>query len=161
MSKSKFSLSTPPAYKLSPENAHTAVMQLVDHYEVNIDAKGDDDRLKIEKTLTELAEFYRLGYLENKATPDGLQVIQHLQHAPGKKADSKTSVEVADSVVYSELTGKARRQIKVKASGEMGVYDLQYSVMASLSDTSVEYISSFRSPDFAAMEALADFFISL
>jgi hypothetical protein len=148
---SKFGLSNPPKPLLSPENAHAAVMEIVGFYQVNLDAKKESEAEKLEVILDDLENFYALGYLENQPKDGSFSVVQHRQKAP--EGTSK-------DVTYGELTGADRRKLKVKASGEMGAFDMQYALMATLSDTTIEFIASFRSPDFSVMEALADFFIS-
>ena len=68
-------------YKLSEETAREAVRELIDFYEIEFDEDAEEKALKnTEKFLDKIAEFYRLGLLENKRDDTlGFCVVQRLK----------------------------------------------------------------------------------
>jgi hypothetical protein len=87
----------PREYKLSEESAREQVMELLEFYGVELkdDSGGSDKGITADDILDDLADYYRMGLLENKQDEKlGFCVIQHLKNG--------------QTLVYREMKGKDR-----------------------------------------------------
>jgi hypothetical protein len=87
----------PREYKISAEAAREQVMELITFYGVELkdDTSGSDKGITADDILDDLADYYRMGLLENKQDDTlGFCVIQHL--------------EKGQTLTYREMKGKDR-----------------------------------------------------
>jgi hypothetical protein len=125
-------------FKLSEENAHEAVMELLGYYEID-PARSDPEQEKIlDEFLDRLAFAYRRGNFENKHDDKkGFTVIQHLQNG--------------ETVTYRELAGSDR----VFMEGSRNAYEKCYAILGRTCGYGSAFIEKLKGEDWKAAEALA------
>jgi hypothetical protein len=130
------------AYKISEEAAQGQIREFLDFYDVGVDDAAEEAKVQ-ERALDKVADYYRLGLLENGKDKDGsLTVIQHLEGG-----DTLTYATIRPK--YKKVTDRFKRDEFVAKT---------YALMGAVSGLG-DKIADLKSPrDQAVVEALSTLF---
>lgn len=134
---------------ISPENAHKQVMQLVERYNIDVDAMDEAKQEAFEITLNNVAKCITSGHLEVFEDNGELKVRQIIQNS----SDKATIKEL----IYCEARGKDHIAMKEKGNEQAKML----SLMASMCETNGGFsaIEQLRSSDLSAVEYLSLLFL--
>lgn len=136
--------------QISAENAFNQVMELIEWYDIDIDAFEGDQEKAIEQSIEKVERAIMNGDIEININEDGeLKVTQHL-----KRRSKKSTVS---SLVYAEITGKDKAAMSADASEHKKITQLLGSACESQGGhVAVEQMKSY---DRKIAEALAILFL--
>ncbi len=135
-------------YKLSEESARNAVLELVEYYNIDVDAMPDrKQRGQVESALGQLVRFYRMGILENIREGGILKVKQTLQAPPGSMTE----------IIYGEMSGEAKQASD--GYDENDRYHRIYAILSFLTGLTPDAIAKLKRADLSAAEDLGLVFL--
>ena len=135
-------------YKLSPEAATAQVRQLIEHYQIDIDAQPDRKaKAAIEGVCERLVRFYRMGLLENVRDGNRLTVRQHLANPPGETKD----------LDWAQMGAKAK--LATDGFDQDDRYARAYALIAHLTGLPPQAVHELRGVDLNAAEDLGLLFL--
>jgi hypothetical protein len=129
-------------YKISAEAAEEQIREFLDFYDVGVDDGAEEAKAQ-ERSLDKVADYYRLGLLENGKDKEGnLTVLQRLE-----SGDAVTYATIRPK--YKKITDRFKRDEYVQKT---------YALMGAVSGLG-DKIADLKSPrDQAVVEALSTLF---
>ena len=134
-------------YKISEETAAKSVMELVQHYRIDIESLPDaDQKNALEGAMNILQGAFRRGLLETEIDNDGrMNVIQTLE-------------ENGQVLTYKEMCGKHKQAMDGYPEGTM--FERQQALLGSLRGLGKDAIGKLRRFDLKVAEALSICFLA-
>lgn len=145
MKKSRFSIESRKQYKLSEESALNVVLDLCEHFDLDIDATSDKKRRSnLEDLLSALVDFVRRGLVE---VNEDFGFTQHLQNAIGE----------SKMLEYKTVTGQ--QKLAMDGFGEDENVAKAYAILGAACGLGDDIIKKLKGIDLKVAEALTAFFI--
>lgn len=143
MKTSKFSIENRKEYKLSEESALNIVLDLCEHFDLDVDTTEDNEkRSNLEDLLSALTDFVRRGLLE---VNEDFGFTQHLQN--GEKG----------TLEYKTITGQ--QKLAMDGYGKNENMAKAYAILGAACGQGDSLVKKLKGIDLKVAEALTVFFI--